>query len=24
MAVVVRVLGRIEANLLHLAKDPGD
>ena len=24
MAVVVRVLGRIEANLLHLARDPGD
>ena len=24
MAVVVRVLGRIEANLLHLAKDPGE
>jgi DNA-binding MarR family transcriptional regulator len=24
MAVVVRVLGRIEENLLHLAKDPGD
>ena len=24
MAVVVRVLGCIEANLLHLAKDPGD